>query len=221
MVCVPLGISAQDVGVEKPLRLLASLPDGDMRRPRSRTNRLIRVQTGPTECRVNCSPFHPLPEPSNLCPGSALFWPSALVVPTMSQIPCMQVRQAKAHVATTERIQHPACALHRRHACCRVLDIWQAGQLQRQPPALAGAYLPAANHAARITPIRDSLAIPRPFLDAIAGVVTIVSGSLHGTNGRHSSILDGRIFCRHRAHDQELKFCTLLVLSHVTLTMHF
>lgn len=114
----------------------------------------------------------------------------------MNAMSCMQDRQPKAHVATTDRIHHPACALHRRHACCRVLDIWQAGQLQRQPPALSRAYHPVVRHAARISPIRLSPAPPYSSPGAFAGVVTISADSLHGNSGGRLYYPGWTSFCR-------------------------
>lgn len=85
----------------------------------------------------------------------------------------------------------------------------QLGQLQRQPPALPGAYHPLVSHAAQISPIRDSLATPRLLLDAFADVATGVSGLLHGIKRRAYAIPDGLVFVASKGHDRELKFRTL------------
>lgn len=167
------------------------------------------------------SPFYPLRKLSNWRLCLARCRPLALVVPTTSQIPCMQDRQAKAHVVTTDRIQLPARALHRQHACCRVLDIWQAGQLQRQ--ATGPIWCTPSGCQPCSSNIADSrlLAGPHSFLDAFADMATIVSGSPHRTSVCASTTRDGLIFVAINSHDQEFKFRTLRVLCHVTLTMYF
>lgn len=58
-------------------------------------------------------------------------------------------------------------------------------------------------------------------LTRLADVGTIIPGSLHGSNGRASTILEGLIFVTTNAHDQQLKLRTICVLCNVTLTTHF
>lgn len=130
----------------------------------------------------------------------------------------MQDRQAKAHFATIERAQHPARALRRQHACCRVLEhlaSWAAttsatGLIWCTP---SGCQPCSSN-------IADSRLIAGPH-SFLADMATIVSGSPHGTSGRASTIRDGLVFFAIDTDVQELTFYTSRVLCHVTLTMHF
>jgi hypothetical protein len=109
-----------------------------------------------------------------------------------------------------KRTQRPACALHKRHACCRVLDISQAGRYNV-------SHRPYLVHITRFSamqlgygPFEMPLHHLNRSLSAFVDVTTSISGSLDGANRGASTILDDLILGASDAHYRGLKFQALL-----------